>query len=353
MATDISKKALHEFLLIKCKEQTMDYTKRYRLKGNSPMINKLRAELTSLVNSGGSGEEILKIEARMKDLEEEDIARALKLRKNFKILEDERPSKAFLNLENAKRGYNEVILLNKNNPHFNPNLEESAENPKLVPVTDREGISQEFHQAFTQIYKKQEVDDNAEAIQEFIESGGDTKPMEYLRSKALTQDESNKIEGEITMAELEFALFKKMKGSSAPGIDGFQVNWLRKFWASFKLVTFYAINECYRTGTLTSPLKTGVIRLLRKGQKDPTLTGNYRPISLLSIHYKLASCCITQRLRPLVGKVIGTQQKAYVPGNVIGSCIVNLLNLMEYTARKKVESLILLIDFRKAFDFYF
>ena len=118
------------------------------------------------------------------------------------------------------------------------------------------------------------------------------------------------------MAELEYALFKKMKGSSAPGIDGFQVNWLRKFWGSFKLVTFYAINECYRTGTLTSPLRTGIIRLLRKGQKDPTLTGNYRPISLLSIHYKLASCCITQRLRPLVGRVIGTQQKAYVPGTL-------------------------------------
>ena len=116
--------------------------------------------------------------------------------------------------------------------------------------------------------------------------------MEYLRSKALTQEESNQSEGEITMAELELTLFKKMKDSSAPGIDGFQVNWLRKFWGSFKLVTFYAINECYRTGSLTSPLRTGIIRLLRKGQKDPTLTGNYRPISLLSIHYKLASCSI-------------------------------------------------------------
>ena len=177
----------------------------------------------------------------MKDLEEEDIARALKLRKNFKILEDERPSKAFLNLQNAKRGYNEVILLNKTNPQFNPNLEESEANPKLIPITDREGISQEFHQAFTQIYKKQDVDDSEEAIQAFLESGGDTKPVEYLRSKALTQDESNKIEGEITMAELEYALFKKMKGSSAPGIDGFQVNWLHKFWASFKLVTFYIL----------------------------------------------------------------------------------------------------------------
>ena len=134
-------------------------------------------------------------------------------------------------------------------------------------------------------------------------------------------------------------------------IDRFQVNWLRKFWSSFKLVTFYAINKCYRTGTLTSSLRTGIIRLLRKGQKDPTLTGNYRPISLLSIHYKLASCCITQRLRPLVGRVIGTQQKAYVPGNVIGSCIVNLLNLIEHTDRKIVESLIFLDDFRQAFDY--
>ena len=100
----------------------------------------------------------------MKDLEEEDIAKALKLRKNFSILEDERPSKTFLNLENTKRGYNEVILLNKSNPDYNPNLEESAMNPKLIPVTDREGISEEFHQAFIQIYKQQKVEDNAETI---------------------------------------------------------------------------------------------------------------------------------------------------------------------------------------------
>ena len=166
MATVISKKALHEFLLTKCKEQTMNYTKQFRLKGNTLMINKLRADLTALVNSGGSGEDILKIEARMKELEEEDIAKALKLRKNFSILEDERPSKAFLNLENAKRGYNEVILLNKSNPEYNPNLEENSANPKLIPITDREGISQEFHQAFTQIYKEQNVEDNNEAIQE-------------------------------------------------------------------------------------------------------------------------------------------------------------------------------------------
>ena len=100
-------------------------------------------------------------------------------------------------LENAKRGSNEVILLNKSNPEYNLNLEESAMNSKLIPITDREGISQEFHQTFTQIYKKQNVEDNAEATEEFLGSGGDTKPMEFLQSKGLTQEESNQIEVEI------------------------------------------------------------------------------------------------------------------------------------------------------------
>ena len=39
-----------------------------------------------------------------------------------------------------------------------------------------------------------------------------------------------------------------------------------------------------------------------------------------------------------------------MPGSVIGSCIINILNLMKYANRKKLESLILLIEFRKAFD---
>ena len=45
------------------------------------------------------------------------------------------------------------------------------------------GISPEFHQTFTQIYKQQNVKNNAEAIQEFLETGVDTKPMEYLGSR--------------------------------------------------------------------------------------------------------------------------------------------------------------------------
>ena len=79
---------------------------------------------------------------------------ALKNRKNYSILEDERPSKAFLNLENAKRGYNEVILLNKNNPNFDPAMEENDGNLRIMPITVKQGINDEFHQAFQKILQQ-------------------------------------------------------------------------------------------------------------------------------------------------------------------------------------------------------
>ena len=48
--------------------------------------------------------------------------------------------------------------------------------------------------------------------------------------------------------------------------------------------------------------------------------------------------------------LIGKQQKAYIDKNNIGSCILNLLNLMKHVNKKRIPAIILLIDFKKAFD---
>ena len=95
-----------------------------------------------------------------------------------------------------KKGYNEVILLNKDNPNYDPTKAENDGNTRLVPITDCWGINDEFHQAFQKIYSKQDIEDSSEEIQEFLDSGGDTKPLEYLKSKFLTDEESNGIEGD-------------------------------------------------------------------------------------------------------------------------------------------------------------
>ena len=51
-----------------------------------------------------------------------------------------------------------------------------------MPITDWQGINDEFNQAFQKIYSNQYIED----IAEFFDSGTDTKPSEFLKSKALT-----------------------------------------------------------------------------------------------------------------------------------------------------------------------
>ena len=96
MTMVVDYKAIHEFILQKYKERTMTFTKKFKLRGNSPQINKLKTELTKLVNQGGdNSEEILRVEEHIQLLVDEDLTKALQNRKNLSILEDERPSKSF------------------------------------------------------------------------------------------------------------------------------------------------------------------------------------------------------------------------------------------------------------------
>ena len=151
----------------------------------------------------------------------------------------------------------------------------------------------------------------------------------------------------MTEDELTETLNKFMKGASAPGVDGFTVNWLREFWPDLRKLVTNTLNEMYGEELLSSMCREAIIRMLRKNQLLP---GNYRPISLLSIFYKLASATITRRIKPVLGRLVGVEQKAYLPENNIGSVIINIINMIDFCNKKQKEALILLVDFQKAFD---
>ena len=89
------------------------------------------------------------------------------------------------------------MLIKKEKSEYNPNLPESNENARYIEIKDHQGINNKFHKAFQKIYSKQDVDDSSEAIQDFLDSGNDTKPSEYLTNRTLTNEKRGKIEGEI------------------------------------------------------------------------------------------------------------------------------------------------------------
>ena len=105
---------------------------------------------------GDNSERILSLESQIQHLVDEILTPVLQHRKSLSILEDETPSTSFLNLETAKKGYNEFMIIKKENQHSNQNMEESENKPRYFSVADWKGINDEFHNSFL---VKPEIDD--------------------------------------------------------------------------------------------------------------------------------------------------------------------------------------------------
>ena len=101
----ISDASLHEFILMEIKEKTLAFSKsnsKERKKETTDLENKLN----DLVNSDDpeSEAQIIQVEEELSLRENEFLATKLQFKENFTILEDEKPSKKFLNLESNKGG---------------------------------------------------------------------------------------------------------------------------------------------------------------------------------------------------------------------------------------------------------
>ena len=300
----------------------------------------------------------------------------------FRLLHDEKPTKAMIDLEKKVAGYCTITKLNKPNPDYvqptkaNNNTQgttmssttgippsyggkttttvaqsNQSHNPKSILMSNPSEIRSYLRHFMQKIYKNQEgLKTSKEDLIEFLSKDSDNSVTEELEKRKLTSTEREDLEGPITKEEMTEQLFKHMKPHSAPGIDGFTVDWVKSFWDDLSDLCCNAVNNCYERGQLTTMLKTAIMKLLRKGEKCRLEATNYRPISLLSVFYKIASGVITRRLDKVINKVIGRQQKAYSKVKNITSVLLNIINMIEQAGKTKRSGLLVAIDFKKAFD---
>ena len=110
------------------------------------------------------------------------------------------------------------------------------------------------------------------------------------------------------------------------------------------------INESFIKGELTSTQSQGVITCLPKSGKIRNQLKNWRPISLLNTSYKLISFCITNRIGPLLNRIISQEQKRFLENGSIADCSRLIYAIINETENLNKSGLILLVDFQKAFD---
>ena len=141
------------------------------------------------------------------------------------------------------------------------------------------------------------------------------------------------------------SILTKMKHNKTPGIDGITVEFLKVFWGSLKYYILNAINFCFEKGIMPPSLRQCIIVCLPKGNKDRTLLKNWRPISLLSVIYKLASSVIADRLKRNLDQIISKSQTGFVPGRHMSDSTRLIYDIMFHAERENKDGLLLIIDF--------
>ena len=93
-----------------------------------------------------------------------------------------------------------------------------------------------------------------------------------------------------------------------------------------------------------------MITLIPKEDADLKEFGNWRPITLLNVDYKIASKAIASRIESVLPLIINQDQTGFLKERFIGQNIRLIADIFEQTKLKKIPGILLLLDFKKAFD---
>ena len=173
--------------------------------------------------------------------------------------------------------------------------------------------------------------------------------LKNLNTKKLTKQESDTLEGNLTMEEIGQAL-KQMQNNKCPGIDDFPSEFFKVFWSELKAIMLRSLNYAYKKGEFSPSLRTCIISCIPKGDKPREHLKNWRPISLLSVPYKIASLAIANQLKTVLDTLISRSQSGFISGRFIGDSTRLIYDIMHYLESNNIQGLLMLIDFEKAFD---
>ena len=88
-----------------------------------------------------------------------------------------------------------------------------------------------------------------------------------------------------------------------------------------------------------------------KPNKIKLKLGNWRPITFLNIHAKIISKCLAKRISRALGRLVYSQQTAFIKGIYIGEGIRVISDIMHYAESEDIQGIIVALDLTKALDF--
>ncbi|GKD04054.1 putative RNA-directed DNA polymerase, eukaryota, reverse transcriptase zinc-binding domain protein [Tanacetum coccineum] len=153
----------------------------------------------------------------------------------------------------------------------------------------------------------------------------------------------------ISLEEVKSAVWD-CDSNKAPGPDGFTFEFIKKYWDLIKSDIFEFVDTFFNSSSMPQDANSSFFTLIPK-VSNPIFIKDYRPISLIGIHYKIIAKILANRLSKVIDKIVSIEQSAFISGRQILDGPLILSELIGWYKKRKKKMLFFKVDFEKAFDY--
>ena len=262
------------------------------------------------------------LKGRLKQIEDKEIDGYIRRVRFLVPYEKTEPDIAFFSkVEGQKRAKDRINQL--------------AEHTDGQIFTDKENIMRISTKFYKDLYTTDKVN---EKIQDNL--------LKNVKTK-LSKEAKNNLESPFTIEEV-FKAIQSLQSGKSPGLDGFPIEFYKKYWHLIHDLFLAYVNEVLQSG-ISDSRNVSVVKLLYKKTGEIFLLTNYRPISLINTDVKIITKVLTIRLNYVLPTIIHPTQTA-IYGRKIDQNIHLVRDLIDLANKNDETAAFIFLDQEKAFD---
>lgn len=142
-----------------------------------------------------------------------------------------------------------------------------------------------------------------------------------------------------------------MKSFTAPGVDGFQPFFYKRYWEQVGDALWKLVRVAFEEGKVDEGL-VEVLAVLIPKVDQPTTIRDFRPISLCNVTYKLITKVLVNHIRLFLNDTVGPMQNEFLPGHGTMDNVFLAQEIVHHVSKSlsRLGDLAFKIDLEKAYE---